>query len=251
MVNMQSRSSENSISYSSSEAAEATVAVSSTKKRANKNLSILFPFLDVFLFRYVTGMVMDRSIVGRNVPKFTRKRLFTIVDRRGGSKALFGGSSDRNDNFGCSPRENCTFGSLARADIPQVAFWLREDYQEPTAEQAFFAPTGACGRARRWNRADRPAKPPRCVRTAALFRIVAGRPVLPLSFSLGVDRRRAHSGGARNRRMAARMARTIGPVTATSASWKVMARAFAGTRTSDMSATAGNVIISVETDGRR
>ena len=39
-----------------------------------------------------------------------------------------------------------------------------------------------------------------------------------------MDRGHAHDGGARRRWMAARMARTIGPVTATSASWKVMAR---------------------------
>ena len=58
-----------------------------------------------------------------------------------------------------------------------------------------------------------------------MFFSVAGRPVLPFSFSLGVDRDYALSGGARNRRMAARMARTIGPVTDTSANWKVMVRA--------------------------
>jgi hypothetical protein len=49
-------------------------------------------------------------------------------------------------------------------------------------------------------------------------------PVLPFSFSLSMDRGHAHSGGARNRRMVARMARTIGPVPATSASWKVRAQ---------------------------
>jgi len=43
---------------------------------------------------------------------------------------------------------------------------------------------------------------------------------------LGRDRGYAYSGGARNRRMAARIARTIGPVTATSASLNVMARAW-------------------------
>jgi hypothetical protein len=63
-----------------------------------------------------------------------------------------------------------------------------------------------------------------------VFFNAADRPVLPLSFSLGVDRRYAHSGGARNRRIAAIMARTIQPVTATSASWKVMARAWRTTR---------------------
>ena len=64
----------------------------------------------------------------------------------------------------------------------------------------------------------------------AVFFSAADRPILPFSFSLGVDGGHAHSGGARNRRMAARMARTIGPVTATSASWKVMARAWRTTR---------------------
>ena len=49
-----------------------------------------------------------------------------------------------------------------------------------------------------------------------LFRAADG-PVLPLSFSLGMDRGHAHDGGVRRRRMAARTARTIGPVTATSA----------------------------------
>lgn len=62
---------------------------------------------------------------------------------------------------------------------------------------------------------------PQCSGSAAVFFSAEGRPVLPLSFSLDVDRGHAHDGGARNRRMA----RTIGPVTATSASWKVMARA--------------------------
>lgn len=36
------------------------------------------------------------------------------------------------------------------------------------------------------------------------------KPVLPLSFSLGPDRGYTHDGGARNRRIAAKMARTIG-----------------------------------------
>jgi hypothetical protein len=50
------------------------------------------------------------------------------------------------------------------------------------------------------------------------------RLVLPLSFTLGQLQRHAHDGGARIRRIAARMALTMAPVTATSASWKVMAR---------------------------
>ena len=49
--------------------------------------------------------------------------------------------------------------------------------------------------------------------------------VVPLSFSLGLDRGHAHDGGARNGPIAARTALTIGPVTATSAGWKVIARA--------------------------
>jgi len=63
-----------------------------------------------------------------------------------------------------------------------------------------------------------------------VFFSAADGPVLPLSFSLGPDRGHAHDGGARNRRIAARMARTIGPVTASSASWKVMARAWRTTQ---------------------
>ena len=72
--------------------------------------------------------------------------------------------------------------------------------------------------------ADQTAKPP-CSGSAGVFFSAPDRPVLPLSFSLGPDRGHAHSGGVRNRRIAEWMARTIGPVTATSASWKVMARA--------------------------
>tara|TARA_B110001450_G_scaffold254375_1_gene279595 strand:+ start:169 stop:552 length:384 start_codon:yes stop_codon:yes gene_type:complete len=65
---------------------------------------------------------------------------------------------------------------------------------------------------------------------AAQFFSAANGPVLSLSFSLGLDRGHAPGGGARNRRIAARMARTMGPVTATSANWKVMARAWRTTR---------------------
>jgi hypothetical protein len=42
---------------------------------------------------------------------------------------------------------------------------------------------------------------------------------------LRVDRGHARNGSARNRRMVAMMARTIEPVTVTSAGWKVMVRA--------------------------
>ncbi len=90
--------------------------------------------------------------------------------------------------------------------------------------RAFFASTGATGRAGCWNWADQTGKPRRSGLTAVFFS-AADTPVLHLSFSLGVDRPHAHDGGARRRRIAARMARTIGPVTATSANWKVMARA--------------------------
>ena len=60
---------------------------------------------------------------------------------------------------------------------------------------------------------------------AATLFSATDKPVLPLSFALGQFQRHAPDGGARNRRIAARMALTIGPVTATSADWKVMARA--------------------------
>jgi hypothetical protein len=91
-------------------------------------------------------------------------------------------------------------------------------------EQAFFLLSGICGRANALIWPDRAAKPHH-PRPAATFFSAAGRPVLPLSFSLGLDRGHAHIGGVRNRRIAARIARTMGPVTATSANWKVMARA--------------------------
>ena len=106
----------------------------------------------------------------------------------------------------------------------------RREYRvDQAARQAFSVLSGVVGRARRWNMADRPAKPP-CCAPAVVFFSAADRPDVPLSFELNVDRRHAHDGGARRRRMAARMARTIGPVTATSASWKVMARACRTTR---------------------
>ena len=61
--------------------------------------------------------------------------------------------------------------------------------------------------------------------TAAQFFSTVDRPVPPHSFSFCQDRGHAHDGGARRRWIAVRMALTMGPVTATSASWKVMARA--------------------------
>jgi hypothetical protein len=90
--------------------------------------------------------------------------------------------------------------------------------------QAFSAPSGVCVRANGRSPVDQ-ASNPQHPGPAVPFFSAADGPVLPLSFSLGQFQRHAHDGGARNRRMAARMARTIGPVTATSASWKVMARA--------------------------
>ena len=76
---------------------------------------------------------------------------------------------------------------------------------------------------------DQNAKLPWSGPTAMFFSAADGV-ILPLSFSLGVDCSHAHSGGARRRRIAARMARTIGPVTATSANWKVITRAWRTTR---------------------
>ena len=60
---------------------------------------------------------------------------------------------------------------------------------------------------------------------AATFFSAADGPVLTFSFCLGQERGHVRSGGARARRMESRIARTIRPVTASSASWKVMARA--------------------------
>ena len=61
------------------------------------------------------------------------------------------------------------------------------------------------------------SKPP-CSGLAAAFFSAAGKLALPLSLSLGVNRGHAHNGGARDGRMVATIVRTIGPVTATSAS---------------------------------
>ena len=66
---------------------------------------------------------------------------------------------------------------------------------------------------------------PAASRPSGDFFCASGKLVVPLSFSFGLDRGRAHKGGARNRRMPARLVRTIASVTATSASWNVMARA--------------------------
>jgi hypothetical protein len=90
--------------------------------------------------------------------------------------------------------------------------------------QAFFAPSGVCVRANYRSRVDQASNPQHSGPAAPFFSAADG-PVLPLAFSLKQFQRHAHDGGVRRRRMAARMARTIAPVTATSASWKVMARA--------------------------
>ena len=60
---------------------------------------------------------------------------------------------------------------------------------DQAAGQAFSVLSGVVGRARRWNRADRPAKPP-CCAPAVVFFSAADRPVVPLSFKLNVDVRR-------------------------------------------------------------
>ena len=67
-------------------------------------------------------------------------------------------------------------------------------------------------------------------RAFGAFVSATDRPVLPRSLSLSCEPCHAHRGGARSRWMVAKMARTVGPVTATSASWKVMARAWRTTR---------------------
>ena len=60
---------------------------------------------------------------------------------------------------------------------------------------------------------------------AVAFFDVAEKPALPLLLGLGLDRCHTYKDGARNPRIAARMALTMAPVTATSASSKVIARA--------------------------
>lgn len=53
-----------------------------------------------------------------------------------------------------------------------------------------------------WYKADQ-TPTPRCSVPALVFFSAVDRPVLPLSFSFGVDRNHAQDGGARRRRMAA------------------------------------------------
>ncbi len=121
------------------------------------------------------------------------------------------------------PRDN------AKPTFPKwLAVWPLNRPTRPP-DQAFFAPRGVCGRGNNPDRSDQAATPCRAG-AAALFFSAVDRPVEPLSFGLGLDHGHAQNGGARKRWIAARMARTIGPVTATSESWKVMARAWRTTR---------------------
>ena len=97
------------------------------------------------------------------------------------------------------------------------------------ADKVFCAPGGVGVRqhARMW--ADQAANSPHPGRETT-FPSACDRPVLPVSFGFGQVQHHAHD-GARSRRIATRMARTIVPVTATSASWKVIARARRTSRT--------------------
>jgi hypothetical protein len=110
------------------------------------------------------------------------------------------------------------------SDIPQVACRLMAKLPNFADRSRVFRSKRRLRSPERRMWVDWAAKPHH-PRPAATFFSAAGRPVLPLSFSLVLDRGHAHNGGARRRWIAVRIARTIGPVTATSASWKVMARA--------------------------
>ena len=103
---------------------------------------------------------------------------------------------------------------IARHSQSRLLSDLRDRLIAP-ADQAFSAPSGVCGRANARSWANGPVNPQH-PGPAATFFSAADKPVLPLSFSFGLDRGHAHSGGAPKRRMAASMARTIGTVTATS-----------------------------------
>ena len=97
------------------------------------------------------------------------------------------------------------------------------------AEQAFFALIDVrdCGNVRSW--VDQAANPHHSG-PAMCFSSAPDGLVLPLLFGLDLDSGHAHDGGARKRLIAARLARTIAPVTAPPASWKVMAEAWRTTR---------------------
>lgn len=66
--------------------------------------------------------------------------------------------------------------------------------------------------------------------TALPFFSAVHRPVQSLSFSFCQDRGYTHDGGARRRWVAVKMALTVSMMTATSASWKMMARSWRTTR---------------------
>lgn len=96
--------------------------------------------------------------------------------------------------------------------------WLK-----PPIKRVFCVPKSVSGRkdARSWVDQDVNVCLPRPL---VKFFLAANRPLLLHSFRLGLGHGHADDGGARSRRMAARMASTIRPVTATSANWKIMTR---------------------------
>lgn len=85
----------------------------------------------------------------------------------------------------------------------------------------FFPLSGVYDRANARRGADRPLNLQHCGPEAPFFS-APDRLVEPGSWSLGQDRDHAHDGGARNRRMAARMVRTIAPGTANSVGCNVL-----------------------------
>jgi hypothetical protein len=72
------------------------------------------------------------------------------------------------------------------------AAWRQVDLTVPV-EQAFFAPSGLCGRANAHSWANRPVNP-KHPGPAATFCSASGRRVLPFAFSFGLDRGHMHSG---------------------------------------------------------
>jgi hypothetical protein len=82
-----------------------------------------------------------------------------------------------------------------------------------------FALSGICALACAWSWADRGMEPHHPGAVASFFSVVV-RHVLPLSFSFRLDRSHTDRGGPRDWWIAARIARTIGPVTSSSASSK-------------------------------
>ena len=92
----------------------------------------------------------------------------------------------------------------------------RQDRLNLRARQVFFATSGVNSRAGCWNWAVQAMISRRLCPTEAFFN-AADKPVLPIWFPLGHFQRHAHDGGALKRQIALWMARTIPPVTATSA----------------------------------